>query len=136
MAKKKEMNERLTFNLEGVLLENYMQSQYKDIQFELAYLSRIIKYLEPVVERLKIQREFYNDIIKNSLHPKLMFCSDSDFEYDNYPDFGDFSDDVTNLSDEALNSITKIKDGWRKQNLNEDYYNEKRPKVTSVTKNS
>lgn len=130
--KKKE----LTFNLEGISLEDYMQSQYKDIQFELAYLSRIIKYIEPVVNQLKTQREFYNNIIKNSLHPELTFCEDGDFEYDNHEDFGDFSEDITNLSDKALDSIAKIEDGWRKQNLAEDYYNEKHPKVTLVTKNS
>ena len=127
--KKKE----LTFNLEGISLEDYMQSQFKDIQFELAYLSRIIKYLEPVVNQLKTQREFYNNIIKNSLHPELTFCEDGDFEYDNH---GDFSEDITNLSDKALDSIAKIEDGWRKQNLAEDYYNEKRPKATLVTENS
>lgn len=132
MMKKKE----LTFNLEGISLEDYMQSQYKDIQFELAYLSRIIKYLEPVVNQLKTQREFYNNIIKNSLHPEIIFCEDADFEYDNHEDFGDFSEDITNLSDKALYSIAKIEDGWRKQNLAEDYYNEKRPKATLVTENS
>ena len=130
--KKKE----LTFNLEGISLEDYMQSQYKDIQFELAYLSRIVKYLEPVVNQLKTQREFYNNIIKNSVHPELTFCEDGDFEYDNHEDFGDFSEDIINLSDKALECIAKIEDGWRKQNLAEDYYNEKRPKVTLVTKNS
>ena len=124
--KKKE----LTFNLEGISLEDYMQSQYKDIQFELAYLSRIIKYIEPVVNQLKTQREFYNNIIKNSLHPELTFCEDGDFEYDNHEDFGDFSEDITNLSDKALDSIAKIEDGWRKQNLAENYYNEKRTKLT------
>ena len=67
MMNKKE----LTFNLEGISLEDYMQSKYKDIQ-----------------------------------------------------------------SDKALDSIAKIEDGWRKQNLAEDYYNEKRTKVTLVTKNS
>ena len=132
MMKKKE----LTFNLEGISLEDYMQSQYKDIQFELAYLSRIVKYLKPVVNQLKTQREFYNNIIKNSVHPELTFCDDVDFEYDNHDDFGDFSEDITNLSDKALECIAKIEDGWRKQNLAEDYYNEKRPKVTLVTKNS
>ena len=126
MMKKKE----LTFNLEGISLEDYMQSQYKDIQFELAYLSRIIKYIEPVVNQLKTQREFYNNIIKNSLHPELTFCEDGDFEYDNHEDFGDFSEDITNLSDKALDSIAKIEDGWRKQNLAENYYNEKRTKLT------
>ena len=124
--KKKE----LTFNLEGISLEDYMQSQYKDIQFELAYLSRIVKYLEPVVNKLKTQREFYNNIIKNSVHPELTFCDDVDFEYDNYEDFGDFSEDIINLSDKALDSIAKIEDGWRKQNLAEDYYNKKRHKAT------
>ena len=126
MMKKKE----LTFNLEGISLEDYMQSQYKDIQFELAYLSRIVKYLEPVVNQLKTQREFYNNIIKNSVHPELTFCEDGDFEYDNHDDFGDFSEDIINLSDKALDSIAKIEDGWRNQNLAEDYYNKKRPKAT------
>ena len=33
------MNKKeLTFNLEGISLEDYMQSKYKDIQFELAHL--------------------------------------------------------------------------------------------------
>ena len=130
--KKKE----LTFNLEGISLEDYMQSQYKDIQFELAYLSRIVKYLKPRIKNLKDKKEFYDNIIKNSVHPELTFCEDGDFEYDNYEDFGDFSEDITNLSDKALECIAKIEDGWRKQNLAEDYYNEKRPKATLVTKNS
>ena len=132
MMKKKE----LTFNLEGISLEDYMQSQYKDIQFELAYLSRIVKYLKPRIKNLKDKKEFYNNIIKNSVHPELTFCEDGDFEYDNHEDFGNFSEDITNLSDKALDSIAKIEDGWRKQNLAEDYYNEKRPKVTLVTENS
>ena len=132
MMKKKE----LTFNLEGISLEDYMQSQYKDIQFELAYLSRIVKYLKPRIKNLKDKKEFYDNIIKNSVHPELIFCEDGDFEYDNHDDFGDFSEDITNLSDKALECIAKIEDGWRKQNLAEDYYNEKRPKVTLVTKNS
>ena len=110
-----------------------MYSQYKDIQFELAYLSRIIKYLKPRIKNLKDKKEFYDNIIKNSLHPELTFCDDVDFEYDNYEDF---SEDITNLSDKALECIAKIEDGWRKQNLDENYYNEKRPKVTLVTENS
>ena len=123
-------------HIDGIAMEDYMYSQYKDIQFELAYLSRIIKYLEPRIKNLKDKKEFYDNIIKNSVHPELTFCEDGDFEYDNHEDFGDFSEDITNLSDKALDSIAKIEDGWRKQNLAEDYYNEKRPKVTLVTKNS
>lgn len=67
MAKKKETNEGLIFNLEGICLEKYMQSQYKDVLFRMNYLSRIIKYVLPKIEKLKTQKEFYDDIIKNSL---------------------------------------------------------------------
>lgn len=123
-------------HIDGIAMEDYMDSQYKDIQFELAYLSRIVKYLKPIIKNLKNKKEFYDNIIKNSVHPELTFCEDGDFEYDNHEDFGDFSEDITNLSDKALDSIAKIEDGWRKQNLVEDYYNEKRPKATLVTENS
>lgn len=129
MAKKKETNEGLIFNLEGICLEKYMQSQYKDVLFRMNYLSRIIKYVLPKIEKLKTQKEFYDDIIKNSLHPELIFHSDTDFEYDSH-DFGEFTEDITELSNKALDSIAEIGDTWRKENLCEDYYNEKRPKIS------
>ena len=134
MANKKELNEGLTVKMDGILLEDYMRYQYKDVLFRMNYLSRIIKYVLPKIEKLKAQKEFYDDIIKNSLHPELIFRSNGDFEYDSY-DFGEFTEDITELSNKALDSIAEIGDTWRKENLCEDYYNEKHPKVISVTKN-
>ena len=46
-------------HIDGIAMEDYMYYQYKDIQFELAYLSRIVKYLKPRIKNLKDKKEFY-----------------------------------------------------------------------------
>ena len=104
-------------HVDGIAMEDYMYSQYRDIQFELAYLSRIVKYLKPRIKNLKDQKAVYGNIIKNSVHPNLVFDEVED-------------EDIIDFSDKALDFIARIEDSWRKENLAEDYYDEKHPKVT------
>lgn len=104
-------------HIDGIAIEDYMYSQYKDIQFELAYLNRIVKCLKPRIKNLKYQKAVYGNIIKNSVHPNTLFDEIED-------------EDIIDLSDKALDFIARIEDSWRKENLDADYYYEKRPKVT------
>lgn len=81
-------------------------------------MSRIVKYLKPRIKNLKDQKAVYNNIIKNSVHPNLVFDEVED-------------EDIVDFSDKALDFIARIEDSWRKENLDADYYyDEKHPKVT------
>ena len=94
--------------MEGISLEDYMQSQYKDIQFELAYLSRIVKYLKPRIKNLKDKKEFYDNIIKDSVHHNTIF-----------------DEDIIDFSDKALDVIAIIA---------KDYFDKNHSKVTKLKK--
>ena len=96
-------------HIDGIAMEYYMYSQYKDIQFELAYLSRIIKHLKHRIKNLKNQKEVYDNIIKDSVHHNTIF-----------------DEDIIDFSDKALDVIAIIA---------EDYFDENHSKVTLVTKN-
>lgn len=104
-------------HIDGIAMENYMYSQYRDIQFELYYLNRIVKCLKPRIKNLKDKKAVYDNIIKNSVHPNTLF--------DEVEDEG-----IIDFSDKALDFIARIEDSWRKENLDADYYDERRPKVT------
>ena len=60
-------------HIDGIAMEDYMYSQYKDIQFELAYLSRIVKYLKPRIKNLKDKKNFMITSLKTQFNQNLHF---------------------------------------------------------------
>ena len=93
--------------MEKITKEDYMYSHYKDVQFELYYLSRIVKHLEHRIKNLKNQKEVYDNIIKYSVHHNTIF--------DEY---------IINFSDKALDVIAIIA---------EDYFDSKVTKLKKVS---
>lgn len=97
-------------NIDGIAKEDYMYSHYKDVQFELYYLSRIVKHLKHRIKNLKNQKEVYDNIIKDSVHHNTIF-----------------DEDIIDFSDKALDVIAIIA---------EDYFDKNHSKVTKLKKGS
>lgn len=51
-------------NIDGIAKEDYMYSHYKDVQFELYYLGRIVKHLKHRIKNLKNQKKFMTISLK------------------------------------------------------------------------
>lgn len=92
--------------MEKITKEDYMYSHYKDVQFELYYLSRIVKHLKHRIKNLKNQKEVYDNIIKDSVHHNTIFDED-------IIDFSDKALDVIAIIAEDYfdSKVTKLKKG-------------------------
>lgn len=118
------MAKSVKVKIDGIPTKEYMINKYKDICFDIAYCSRIIGILNPILKKRLTEKEVYDDILNNSVDTDLSFL------------INDIDDCAgTTFADDIIFNLNEQLKGVKAQHLSKDYIAGKKPSQKFIEDN-